>query len=262
MPLEVGWSALLEGAHSLGKVLAGPRPGHRLVDPTCHLGRQMRIRQFGKRGLARGDGERGVADDLVRPQPGGRFEILCAPHSLGDRAEFERGLHRDRLGGEEHPRDHLSGQAGQEAGHPEGGYPTPSLAGVMAIRVSAVAMIRSQLRTSSQAPPHTSPPTSAIVAIGRRRKYSRNPSSGLAHTCSMASSGISLMSWPLDQMPLTGSARRITTRMPSSTALVRIARACFQHRRGQPVTAAGIAEGHPQNCAVAGDGPFAHASRV
>ena len=39
--------------------------------------------------------------------------------------------------------------------------------------MSAVATIRSQLSTSSHAPPQTSPPTSAMVAIGSRRKYSK-----------------------------------------------------------------------------------------
>lgn len=91
--------------------------------------------------------------------------------------------------------------------------------------MSAVATIRSQLSTSSHAPPQTSPPTSAMVAIGSRRKYSRNPSNGFAHVCSVTSDGISLMSWPLDQVPFTGSARKITTRTPSMTASVSKARA-------------------------------------
>ena len=129
---------------------------------------------------------------------------LSPPDDLRDRAEF--AVHGDRFGGEKHAPRPGAGRQARNRATPEGGYPTPSFAGVTAILVSAVA--NDQVATGHKFA-RAAPDVSSHFGDGGDRKPAEvlETPNGFAHVCSVTSDGISLMSWPLDQVPFTGPAQ-------------------------------------------------------
>ena len=93
-------------------------------------------------------------------------------------------------------------------------YGTPRRAGVIAKVASDEATIRSQDRTTSQAPPHTDPPTMAITGVGCASTWRMIRRRGSLYVSgSRPLRGSSWTSWPAEKMWASGAARRTTTRM-------------------------------------------------
>ena len=93
-------------------------------------------------------------------------------------------------------------------------YGTESLAGVMARVTSGAAMMRSQLRANSQAPPQTLPSTRAMTGEGKssmRRTSMRSES--LHPRGSRPPRGSSFTSCPADHTFAPACARKMTARV-------------------------------------------------